>query len=258
MYCVDRGGRGHGNRETDSHTEMERCWGIQGRQSVFFLWAPERDQCHLQTKPHLLWLSPVKYSICQCHGPGVSPRWAASRVCWLCHSPIYGRHWQHHHVPNVPLVCSCSTLLSRTLMFFLPLSSISLSACSASWLHRNQQLLSGSTWDFLCRAKPKLCGWIWGLWTITSCPYLEGVFFCKKCCFVFCICVRSINSWHRSGLQLSCVSSNPISSQCLFRSRAGMVHRGWKFQSPFYHFPYHYSIRPPFLSNLSPEREWSG
>lgn len=118
-----RTGKQIGSRQT--HREIERWRGFQGRQSVFFLWAVERDSCHLQTKPHFLWLSPSKYSICQCHGPGVLPRRAASRVCWLCRSPIYIRYWQHHHVPNVPLACSCSTPCSRSL--FLCFYSLSVS-----------------------------------------------------------------------------------------------------------------------------------
>lgn len=94
-------------QQRNRHRELERCWGFRDRQSVFFLWVLKRDLCHLQTRPHFLWLSSLKYSICQCHGP--SQR-AASHVCWLRHSPIYIRHWQHHHVPNVLLACSCSIL----------------------------------------------------------------------------------------------------------------------------------------------------
>lgn len=114
-------------RDRQTHGEKKRWWGFQGRQSVFFLWALERDSCHLQTKPHFLWLSPLKYSICQCHGPGVLPQRVVSRVCWLCHSPIYIRHWQHHRVPNVP---SCSTLCSCSLCVCL----FSLFAAPAAFL----------------------------------------------------------------------------------------------------------------------------
>lgn len=99
------------------HGEIERCWGFQDRQSVFFLWVLKRDLCHLQTKPHFLWLSPLKYSICQCHGP--SQR-AASHVCWLSHSPIYIRHWQHHCVPNVLLACCCSILCRDLFSSYFP------------------------------------------------------------------------------------------------------------------------------------------
>lgn len=133
-------------RDRQTHREIERWWGFQGRQSVFFLWALERDSCHLQTKPHFLWLSPLKYSICQCHGPGMLPLRAANCVCWLCHSPIYIRHWQHHHcVPNVPLACSCSTLLLTLLIsiFFPPLRcTVRLSASSVSQRHEHHRLLS--------------------------------------------------------------------------------------------------------------------
>lgn len=66
---------------------------------------------------------------------------------------------------------------------------------------------------------------------------------------VFWICLEC---QHHSAHKLSCVWSNPISTQCLSRSRAGMVQRGWKFQSSLYHFPYHYSIRSHFSPSWVP------
>lgn len=160
-----------GSKETDR--EIERWWGFQGRQSVFFLWALERDLCHLQTKPHFLWLSPLKYSICQCHGPSVLPRRAASRVCWLCHSPIYIRHWQHHHVPNVPLACSRSNLRSQSLFLFYfslmhhqPICVLCITAA--------QEQSPGSTYDFLCAPNYLTESGVWGLSLYTQ--NLEGVF----------------------------------------------------------------------------------
>lgn len=163
-------------RDRQTQGEIKRWWGFQGGQSVFFLWAPERDLCHLQTKPHFLWLSPLKYSICQCHGPGVLPQRVASRVCWLCHSPIYIRHWQHHRVPNVP---SCSTLRSCSLcvVFFSLCCSTGLFASPVS-LQKNHQLC-GFTCDFLLLSEASEAQTVWinlESGHYHSCPNLEGVF----------------------------------------------------------------------------------
>lgn len=62
---------------------------------------------------------------------------------------------------------------------------------------------------------------------------------------------------HHSGLGLSCVWSNPISSQCLSRSRAGMVQRMEISISPL-SFSLSLLHSQPFLSTLSPERRRSG
>lgn len=115
------------------------------------------------------------------------PRRAASRVCWLCHSPIYIRRWQHHHVPNVPVACSCSTFCLRSLFlcfFFSLWCTVHLSVSSASQLRERHRLLSGPTCDFLCRVKPKLFAGSWGLGTITLCPKPKGSF-CLQSVVVF-------------------------------------------------------------------------
>lgn len=140
-------------------------------------------------------------------------------------------------------------LLFISLVFLVDAQIISLRLLFLSYMNAIHCCL-GSVGDFLCKVKLKLRSGVKGL---SLHGQTFGEFFSSKCCFLcFSICVWGISSKHHSGLKLSCVWSNPISIQCLSRSRAGMVQRGWKFQSPLYHFPYHYSIHSHFSLSWVP------
>lgn len=90
------------------------------------------------------------------------------------------------------------------------------------------------------------------LGTATSRLNLLGVFF-----IFFYKLSTPIRRCCGAGLGLSCVSSNPISRQCLFGSRACMVQRMEISISPL-SFSLSLLHSQPFLSALSPERRRSG
>lgn len=96
----------------------------------------------------------------------------------------------------------------------------------------------------LCRVKSKL----WGLGTITSlCLNLVGVFIFKVLLF-FLLGVSTANitqASDRHACDLTPLAAN------VFSGAEPAWFRGWKFQSPLYHFPYHYSIHSHF--SLHPE-----
>ena len=90
------------------------------------------------------------------------------------------------------------------------------------------------------------------------CKFGSFLFFCIpfKGLFRFFVCYSSV-----SGVSIAPITQvstspatdpTPLAANVFFTSRAGTVQRGWKFQSPLYHFPYHYSIHGHFL--FSPSR----
>lgn len=80
-------------------------------------------------------------------------------------------------------------------------------------------------------------------------PTLKGLFVASKVLLFFpfsiCVCGASTANITQASNSHAC-DLTPLAANVFSGSRAGMVQGGWKFQSPLYHFPYHYFIRSHF------------